>query len=89
MDAGGEPIAESKPRVKHLERAEWLLTLLCLVSKTGIDRLEFLRGGAVEVVSAKEFFLKRMKAVESLEDEFSPRSCHYCRTGEGSSCDCV
>lgn len=59
FDADGEPIAERKHiPVALYERKDWLMDILSLCYATGIERLEFLRGGSIEVVSARDFFQK-------------------------------
>ena len=89
IDDKGDPVAESKRPFET--RGEWLIALAGLCYTTGIERLEFLTGGQVEIRNAREWFSAMLTAEEQEEEneDESPARCHYCRTGVGASCDCV
>src|SRR5438067_2333006 len=84
----GDPIAESRPHMQQMERPEWLANLFALCMATGIDHLEFLRGGQLEVKCARDFFSQRLLAAPVIAD--APSRCRYCRGDETAvACECV
>lgn len=55
IDDAGDAVAERR-RPPTESRPEWIGKLLVMVYMTGIERLEFLEGGLVQVRDAREFF---------------------------------